>query len=238
MNSSSSLHKFLITHGMVKLPVLALIGILTVHPIFGAPKRYAYEEDTYTALREMRDTLEDVRHEVNNHETEIRMYEEKLRTQEIILDAFRQEFSEAYHTQKDLLKGTSINLEAKIAGIESTCKGLAADLRQLKSHANDSASVLAQYKQKFTEIDKLVEAQNQNIDNLQAALKAMMEAMQVKAGQDTASNSPNQGKTYRIKPGDSLEKIARHNQTSVQVLKELNNLSEDKIIVGQKLQLP
>jgi LysM repeat protein len=57
-----------------------------------------------------------------------------------------------------------------------------------------------------------------------------------KATSDTADHMT--GPSYRIKPGDSLEKIARANQTTVQAIKELNGLTNDRIVVGKLLQLP
>jgi N-acetylmuramoyl-L-alanine amidase len=45
--------------------------------------------------------------------------------------------------------------------------------------------------------------------------------------------------TYRVKSGDTLEKIARRNGTTVKALMRLNNLkSKNRIYVGQKLKIP
>jgi membrane-bound lytic murein transglycosylase D len=43
------------------------------------------------------------------------------------------------------------------------------------------------------------------------------------------------GGTYRVKPGDTLYGIARHFDTSVESLKEINRLSSDAISIGDKL---
>ena len=43
---------------------------------------------------------------------------------------------------------------------------------------------------------------------------------------------------YVVKPGDSLEKIAKKNGVKVSALKEANQLTSDKIRVGQKLTIP
>lgn len=42
---------------------------------------------------------------------------------------------------------------------------------------------------------------------------------------------------YEIKPGDSLEKIARKNNTTVELIKKSNNLADDKIFPGRKLKI-
>ena len=43
---------------------------------------------------------------------------------------------------------------------------------------------------------------------------------------------------YTVKKGDSLWKIANNNNTTVDVLKELNNLKTDTLSIGQILVLP
>jgi LysM repeat protein len=44
--------------------------------------------------------------------------------------------------------------------------------------------------------------------------------------------------TYIVKSGDTLTRIASRNGTTVKAIKSLNNLSTDRITVGQKLKLP
>ncbi|SFR52530.1 N-acetylmuramoyl-L-alanine amidase [Marinobacter daqiaonensis] len=43
---------------------------------------------------------------------------------------------------------------------------------------------------------------------------------------------------YRIRRGDTLSAVARQNQVSVQALKRANGLTDDRLIVGQTLQIP
>ncbi|HTB81331.1 MAG TPA: LysM peptidoglycan-binding domain-containing protein [Opitutaceae bacterium] len=51
---------------------------------------------------------------------------------------------------------------------------------------------------------------------------------------DTASGTT----TYKVKAGDSLRLIAKHNGTTVAELKSLNHLKSDGVRVGQELKLP
>lgn len=198
----------------------------------GAPRRYQ-DDDMSTTLREMRDSIDVIRHEVNNHETEIRMVEERANNQEATIASLRQQVLDANQANKELVKGNVSTTDGKVSSLESTNKGIVADITQLRTHANETATVLTQSKQRISELEKLVEAQNRNIDNLQAALKSVMEALGSQSNTAVASD-----KMYRVKNGDSLEKIARANNTTVKAIKELNQLANDKIIVGQTLQLP
>ncbi|HVM62141.1 MAG TPA: LysM peptidoglycan-binding domain-containing protein [Verrucomicrobiae bacterium] len=59
----------------------------------------------------------------------------------------------------------------------------------------------------------------------------------------TASAAPTSatddgGNAYVVKSGDSLWKIARHQNVTVAALKQANNLSGDSLKVGQKLHIP
>jgi lipoprotein-anchoring transpeptidase ErfK/SrfK len=46
-----------------------------------------------------------------------------------------------------------------------------------------------------------------------------------------------QSATYEIKPGDSLDRIARAHATTVDLLRKANNISEDKIYPGMKIKV-
>lgn len=194
------------------------------------PPNY-YQTDTNTAIREMRDSLDALRHEVNNHETEIRMAEERSNNQEATISSMRQQLLDSTQSNKELLKGNTTSIDGKIANIETINKGLIGDLGQLKTHANDTSTVLAEYKKRIAELEKTVSQLSQNIEHLQNALRSLTEAV---AGPSTVDS----GKTYRVKSGDSLEKIARAHNTTIKAIKELNKLSHDRIVIGQTLQIP
>ncbi len=55
----------------------------------------------------------------------------------------------------------------------------------------------------------------------------------------TATAAPEAGEqTYAVKSGDTLTKIAAHFGTTVKAIRAANNLTTDKIKVGQKLKIP
>jgi len=43
---------------------------------------------------------------------------------------------------------------------------------------------------------------------------------------------------YRVKSGDSLDRIAKENNTTVQAIRDANQLKNDTIRIGQELKLP
>lgn len=164
---------------------------------------------------------DDLRHEVDNHEAEIRMFQERLNTQEVIVDALRQQVRDANDENRELVKGSTILLEDNVLHLGTSVKGITDDLRKLQAHGNDTAKVLNQHKKKMEEIEK-------KMDKLRETLQLVLDALQV-SGKE---------KVYEVVSGDTLEKIARKHETKIKKIKELNQLTSDRIYVGQKLKIP
>ena len=57
------------------------------------------------------------------------------------------------------------------------------------------------------------------------------------AAAPATDNEPS-GATYKVKAGDSLRLIAKHNGTTLSVLRSINHLKSDNVRVGQVLKLP
>ena len=255
----SSLERSFVIAREMKSFSLAMLVILVGMFSFGtltlsaAPNRgQYYQDDKAIAIQEMRDSIEDVRHQVNNHEAEIRISDEKLKNFDTIIESLRDELNGAGKSYKEQLKASSLSLDNKINSLETISTGLMADLRQFKTHSNETNIALTQYQQRIGELEKSVERQNQNIEHLQAAIGSLMEALQ--GGKKTPgktsieSRAPPSNTTsyvtssgdrsYVVKAGDSLEKIARAHQTTIQALKTANRLTSDRIIVGKTLIIP
>ncbi len=201
-----------------------------------------YESDQALLIKELKISLENLRSLVNNHETEIRMYDEKLKNVDSIIEGVRDQCSDTAKGQKEQLKGSTSALEERIGALEEITRGLLTDLKQFKTFTSETTSFLTQYKQRMTDLERSLDLQNKNIQHLQTALKAMMSALQVKGSLEITTSDDSTSATdtilYRVKPGDSLEKIARNLNTDVQVIKRLNNMTNDKIIVGKQIKVP
>lgn len=203
------------------------------------PKKYYVRQDKNSpaAIEELHNLIDDMKYEATNQETEMRMLQEKLTTQETAVDSLWKQLNDANAVNKEKLRNAFEEIEAKLATLEGS------SLKEIKNHLNDSKEVAAQQKQKIHSLEKIIEIQNQNIEHLQAALQALMDALQIKdvsVVTDDHYHSLASGAMYQVKAGDSLEKIARKNNTTVSKIKELNHLTgnNDLIIVGQKLRLP
>lgn len=167
--------------------------------------------------------LLDLRHELDNHEMEIRTFDERLATQENIVDNLRQQILEITQKNRELVKNSTSSFDGRIASLEAAISNILDDLHQIQSHINESSKAFSQYKQKL--------ADNSNkLESLHEALNTLLKTLQGDIPESTQN-------TYRVQNGDTLEKIARKNHLSIKKLKELNDLSNDRIFVGQVLKI-
>jgi LysM repeat protein len=183
--------------------------------------------DTSVALDEMRIELSDVKHSLSNTQVEMQILEDKMRSQDKNLQASRSQNNNvaAGSEQKISL------IEKKIQSIEKMQERLSSELRQLSSHANQTTTSLTQYQNRIKELESDIRDQNKlihEIAELKGTLKSITQAIKADA-------SPS---TYRVKAGDSLEKIARMHKTSVDALKKANHLNSAKIVIGQEIVIP
>lgn len=207
---------------------LYLAATLVAANINAAPHKYTYIQEGVT-IREMQASIDDFRHEINNHENEIRTFEEKLANQEVIIDSLREQNHNALKNTQDTAKGSISNLEMKLNSFDTALKGLISDFKELKSHIN-------QADQKTVETEKIVKAQTENLEHFQLALNSIMAALEIKF--DLKSSDQTKGKIHKVQSGDSLEKIAKLYKTTIKAIKEINDLSSDRIIVGQNIKIP
>jgi LysM repeat protein len=177
------------------------------------------------------DNLDTLKNEVQIQESQITTFEEKFKNLDDIIDSLRHETTIALQAVKESLRNHSTHLDAKLSDQNNSAKGLS---QEIKSLANDNIQVLNDFKKRIADIETSIELQNRNVENLQSALSSLIEAIKGKE----VSTDETSAKIYRVKAGDSLEKIAKQNQTTIKKLKEANNLTGDQILVGQKLKIP
>lgn len=153
-----------------------------------------------------------LQNEVYNLQSELQMVFERMETQEKLIDVLRQEVEQTLSSTK----GSSSSLSTRFADLDLSSKALSKDIVSLRDH--------------FNTLTKKVDEQGRSIKQLEVAMKALVEAV----SPDKATSAG----TYKVKSGDSLDKIAKEHGTTPKVIKELNNLQKDTIYVGQNLVIP
>lgn len=113
-------------------------------------------------------------------------------------------------------------LQHKIAVIERNQDKLSGEIRTLSTHANQMTSSLSHYRDQIQNLTSRFE----DLEKIKNTLSSISKSI----GRSQTS--------YKVKAGDSLEKIARHHNTSVEAIKKANHLQTDRIVVGQELLVP
>ncbi len=194
------------------LTLFVAIAVLMASPLIAAYDRYQNQ-----GSRDLRASLDEIRHELSNHETMIQIFEQKFATQENIVESFGQQIEADQKSNKDLIQGKAANVDQRVLKLEALLQGMVEDMRQLRSQSS--------------ELEKQLNEQNNNTDHLKNAVGSLMDALQ--------ANVPElEGKMYQVKSEDTLGDIALRHHTSVKAIKEINQMKNDRILIGQKLKLP
>ena len=200
-----------------------VLSLFLLNTLTAAPTQRRGNDDA-----DMRNALNIVLHEISNQQLEMKTVENRLETLDSTLEFLRDDIIALRSLQKDKSTAASQEVDSKLGNLDLSTKSVVIDLKAIKTQINETTGIVGQFKTRIAALEKIIDAQNQNIDALQAALRTLTDILQVK---ETVKPT----KTYSVKNGDALEKIARAHQMSVEDIKELNGLTNTKIIVGQKL---
>lgn len=167
-----------------------------------------------------------MKHALHTYQVELNILDEKLKTQNQSVNSLKTQSKSPLLEQ---LGQKMALLEKKLSHFEAVQEKIAADLRQLNQNLTKSQD-------RFVQFEKEIAAQNSRLDEvvkLKSTLNSISKAISPKASSDDVNE-----RTYKVKGGDSLEKIARAHHTSVSMLKKLNQIDNDRIQVDQILKLP
>jgi LysM repeat protein len=187
-------------------------------------------DDTHLELGELRIELDDLKHALKTTQVELGLFDERLNKQNTVLTQVKGQAQSKEISGLTLLSSQVNALEKKVSGFEKTLEKIAHDLRTLNLSSTQALN-------KIQLLEQSISSHEKRLDEV-VKLKSTLTSISKAIGQ-SPSASPT--KLYRIKAGDSLEKIARNNHTSIEVICKLNHLSIDKIdkiAVGQELRLP
>lgn len=195
---------------------LFLIGLLSVGSLYGAPQRESL------AMQEIRAGMDAIHTQVNRHQSELDLFQERLHGLETLLKDFKNELTQTKRAQP---------LEKRLSSLEKAQETLITDFKALKNHLTETGGAIAQCQSKLTHLDQQLSS---DIQALKSSLHSMLALLQKESGSEPTNSS----RTYTVQPGDSLGQIALHHKTDIKTLKQLNHLSNDTIFTGQKLRLP
>ena len=180
-------------------------------------------------LHEVQTNVDDLRHDTNCFNTEIQLLGGRIKSFENALAGLKQQEIEKQQTRIDQIAQQLLSLERKWAAFEKKQETNKEGLEGLSLHAKETTMALTQFKDRITELESEILNQSRRLEIL-SKLKTNLETV-VKA-------LKGEGKTYKVRPGDSLEKIAKVHKIDVQTLKEMNQLSQDLLFVDQELNVP
>jgi LysM repeat protein len=180
-------------------------------------------------LHEVQTNLEDLRHDTNCFQTELQILDGRIKYYENALSALKQQDIEKQQLKINQIIADLHALEKKWTSFEKLQTTDKREVQQLQTHANETSSSLSQFKNRIEELEQDLLSQNRRFDEL-VKLKSNIESL--------TKSFKTSYKLYKVRSGDSLEKIAQMHQVKVEQIKKLNQLEKDLIIVGQELKIP
>lgn len=143
--------------------------------------------------------------------TDLALLQERLDQQEERL---------ASQVSREDIKRLFATIEERLAIVDQKQLQASSDIRKLTHHADDKGNSIQATREEIASLKRDV---RQQMGNYKQALESVVSLVQ--------SGS----KTYRVKQGDSLAKVAKINQTTIERLKQLNHLDGDTIYPDQEL---
>lgn len=182
-------------------------------------------------MREVQTNTDDLRHDVSRVQTELQILDGRIKTYEHALATFKQQDLEKQQSRLDALLNQVEALEKSCSSLIRHQESGGEEARKLMLHANETSVALSQFKARLIEIEKEMQVQKRGSEDL-LKMKGRFEALakHLHVVQDC--------KVYKVRPGDTLEKIARLHKTTVERIKQINDLEQDLIVVGQEVLIP
>lgn len=185
------------------------------------------------SMQSLQRSLQNMNYSINNQDQELSLLKQKIQNQESVVDSMHTEVSALIKAAKESQKSTGAQVDTRLKSMEKNIDKLVADLKQFKKHANETSSSFTEMQKKFAEQQEISSLQAQQIKDLESALRHIASALQTKSTPESTQSGQ-----YRVKPGDTLEKIAKEHHTTIDAIRRENSLSKDIIYPGQKLQIP
>lgn len=180
-------------------------------------------------LHEVQTNVDDLRHDTNCFNTEIQILGGRIKCFENALAGLKAQEIEKQQTRIDQIAQQLLSIERKWASFEKKQGTSKEGIEGLSLHAKETTMALTQFKDRITELESEILVQSRKLDTL-TKLKTSLDTLVKVLKADE--------KVYKVKPGDSLEKIAKAHKVDVATLKEMNQLQQDLIAIDQELNVP
>jgi LysM repeat protein len=221
----------LIYTNRMKLHYFFPILLLTGCSLTSTPKEDRHRVEM--SLHKVRTDMEDIKHDINTSDIELHILEGKLIDQESAMANVKDQIIEAHKSKIESLEERIVSLEKKLSLQEKQNDDHRSDMQKLGKHANETTSALTQYKAKIEELEKEMHVHKSKFQDV-ANLKGTLEAI----GKELETQDSSGLRSYMIRDGDSLDKIARRFKTTVDYIKKINRLSSDMIMSGEEIYVP
>jgi LysM repeat protein len=205
---------------MKKCLICASILLVGCSPLKTSPHDEKYQWEL--TLHEVQTNLDDLRHDTNCFETEIQILDSRIKCFENALANLKQQEIEKQQIRIDQIAHQLQLLDRKWTAFEKKQETSKENVDQLTNHAKETGIALSQFKNRIVELESEILTQGRKLETIAKLKDGLMKS----------------ARTYKVKAGDSLEKIAKAHKTDVVTLKQINHLQNDLIVVDQELNVP
>ena len=178
------------------------------------------------SVQKLKNEIEDLKHEMKAYQIEVGILEGRILNHDEDLSYLHAQDHPGKIGGRSLDNATL--KEKKILEIERTLDHLIKRFDRIDIESKEIAKAVGLYKQKFQEVEKFFQSQNESVQELGRIKKSIKEIRE----------EANEIAFYRVKAGDSIEKIARLFGTTPEQIKKINQLHNDLILVGQEIRVP
>lgn len=179
------------------------------------------------SLHKVQTEIEELKQDLNTHQIELNILEGKFLNQDNILASIREEMTEKEQKQFNDITHRLDLCEKKILSFWKQKDKLFNELKELNLHAHSTTTALSQYKSRISELETLINEKLKEFTSIRHELKVISEPLSLAVP-----------KKYRVQKGDTLKKIAKTMNISLDELKEINHLQGDTIYIEQELVIP
>ena len=192
---------------------------------------------TTESLSSMKTHITDLKHRLSGVEQSIRSLKEQIDNQDTSVLHFREEVGQE---MQEGLRESSMrctDVENQFSSFKSGLQAVMEDLSSMRVRLNELITITKEQQEKIVTLESGSKVQAAQIKLLESALSSLTKLLQGKATPSITSGEAL--KTYRVQPGDTLEKIAKQHKVTVAAIREINQLEDlDKIRVNQTLKIP